>query len=68
MIPSAILGRYARSLADIVFEENLEGKATEDLKTYNEIFLAVPDLLEAFDSPAVPREAKEKLLGELMQR
>ena len=68
MIPSAILGRYARSLADIVFEENLEAKVTEDLNTYNEIFRAVPDVLEALHSPAVPREAKEKLLGELMAR
>jgi F-type H+-transporting ATPase subunit delta len=66
VIPSAILGRYGRSLADIVFEENLEPKVTEDLKTYNEIFLAVPDLLEAFYSPSIPRETKEKLLTELM--
>jgi F-type H+-transporting ATPase subunit delta len=68
MIPSAILGRYAKSLSDIVFEENLEEKVTEDLKTYNEIFQAVPDLLEVFDSPAVPNETKEKLLGALMAR
>jgi F-type H+-transporting ATPase subunit delta len=66
VIPSAVLGRYARSLADIVFEKNLEEKVTEDLKTYSEIFRAVPDILEVFHSPAVPREAKEKLLGELM--
>jgi F-type H+-transporting ATPase subunit delta len=67
VIPSAILGRYARSLADIVFEENLQDKVTEDLKTYNEIFRAVPDLLEVFHSPAVPRETREKLLETLMQ-
>ena len=66
MIPSAILGRYARSLAEIVFEENLELQVTEDLKTYNEIFFAVPDLLEAFHSPSVPRDTKEKLLVEVM--
>ena len=66
MIPSAILGRYARSLAEVVFEENVEQKVTEDLKTYSEIFRAVPDLLEVFHSPAVPRESKEKLLSELM--
>ena len=41
---------------------------TEDLKTYSDIFHAVPDLLEALDSPALPREAKEKLLGELLAR
>jgi F-type H+-transporting ATPase subunit delta len=68
MIPSAILGRYARSLAEIAFEENLEQPITEDLKTYNEIFRAVPDLLEAFHTPAIPRETKEKLLAEVMAR
>lgn len=68
MISSAILGRYAKSLAEVVFEENTDEKVTEDLKTYSEIFRAVPDFLEALDSPAIPREAKEKLLDELMVR
>ncbi len=66
MISSAILGRYARSLAEIAFEENIEPTVTGDLSTYSEIFRAVPDLLEVFHSPAVPREAKEKLLEEVM--
>ena len=66
MISSAILGRYARSLAEVVFEQNLEKAVSEDLKTYSEIFRAVPDLLDAFDSPSVPREAKEKLLESLI--
>ena len=68
MIPSAILGRYARSLAEIAFEGNLEQVITEDLTTYAEIFRAVPDLSEAFHSPAIPRETKEKLLAEVMVR
>ena len=66
MIPSAILGRYARSLAEIVFEQNVEQKVTEDLNTYSEIFRVVPDLLAAFHTPSVPRETKEKLLAEVM--
>jgi F-type H+-transporting ATPase subunit delta len=65
MIPSAILGRYSRSLSDIVFEKGVEQKVTEDLGTFNEIFRAVPELLDVFHSPAVPRETKETLLGEL---
>jgi F-type H+-transporting ATPase subunit delta len=68
MIPSAILGRYARSLAEVVFDESIEQKVSEDLATYNDIFQAVPDLLEVFHSPAVPRESKEKLLNELMMQ
>jgi len=66
MISSAILGRYARSLAEVAFEENIEPKVTGDLATYGEIFRAVPDLLEVFHSPAVPRDTKDKLLEELM--
>ena len=68
MIPSAILGRYARSLTEIAFEENLEPEVTENLKTYSEIFRAVPDMLEVFQTPAIPRESKEKLLDELMAK
>jgi F-type H+-transporting ATPase subunit delta len=68
VIPSAILGRYARSLAEVVFEENIEQKVTADLEAYNDIFSAVPEVLDVFHSPAVPRESKEKLLGELTER
>jgi F-type H+-transporting ATPase subunit delta len=68
VIPSAILGRYARSLAEIVFEENLEQEVTGNLNAYGEIFRAVPDLLEVLQTPAVPRESKEKLLDELMTK
>jgi F-type H+-transporting ATPase subunit delta len=67
VIPSTILGRYARSLAEIVFEDNLEPAVTEDLRTYGEIFRLVPDLLETFDAPSVPRETKEKLLMQLVK-
>ncbi|MBN2319223.1 MAG: ATP synthase F1 subunit delta [Acidobacteria bacterium] len=67
MISSAILGRYARSLAEVVFEQNIEAEVTEDLKTYSEIFKAVPDLLEAFDSPGVPRQVKERLLDSVIE-
>jgi F-type H+-transporting ATPase subunit delta len=67
VISSAILGRYARSLAEIVFEENLEQAVTEDMETYSEIFKAVPDLLGAFESPGIPHEAKEKLLENLIE-
>ena len=68
MIPSAILGRYSRSLAEIAFEVNLEQTVLEDLRNFAEIFRAAPDLLEVFHAPSIPREAKENLLAELMAR
>ncbi len=68
MIPSAVLGRYAKSLADVAFEEQIEREVTGNLDTYNQIFQAVPDILETFHSPAIPRETKERVLAELMVR
>jgi F-type H+-transporting ATPase subunit delta len=68
MISSAVLVRYARAFADIALETGQEDQVLSDLETYEEIFKAVPDLLPAFDSPAIPREAKEKLLSELLTR
>jgi F-type H+-transporting ATPase subunit delta len=65
---SAVLGRYCKSLTDIVFEENIEERVTEDLKTYREIFRTVPDVLDILHSPAMPRETREKLLSALMTR
>ncbi len=68
MIPTAIFARYARALADVSIQDRTEDGVAGDLQTYARIFAAVPDLLPAFDSPAVPREAKEKLLTELLAR
>lgn len=68
MIPSAILGRYSRSLAEIAFEENLEHAVSEDLRTFSEIFSQVPDLLDVFNAPAIPKDEKEKLLAALMAK
>jgi F-type H+-transporting ATPase subunit delta len=68
MIPAAVLGRYARSLADVVLELHDEESVSRDLAVYQEVFQAVPELLEAFHSPAVPRDAKEKVLSALLDR
>jgi F-type H+-transporting ATPase subunit delta len=68
VVSSAVFARYARSLADVVFDAGQETPVTADLKTYMEIFQAVPDLLEVFDSPAIRREAKERLLSNLVGR
>ena len=68
MISIAVLGRYARSLADVAFESNEVDSVAVDLATYREIFRAVPDLLSAFDSPAIARDTKERVLSELLSR
>ncbi len=68
MISAVVLGRYARSLADVALESNEVEGVTGDLELYGEVFRAVPALLDAFHSPAVPREVKEKVLAELISR
>ncbi len=66
MIPSAIFARYARSLADVVLEKDVVDAVGKDLENYGEIFRAVPDLLDSFHNPAIPREVKHKILAELL--
>jgi F-type H+-transporting ATPase subunit delta len=66
MISSAILDRYAQSLADVAVQTKEEDAVGKDLELYKDIFAAVPDILEAFHSPSIPRENKEKALSELL--
>lgn len=68
MISTAIFSRYARALADVALEQNEDAEVRRDLETYREIFRAVPQLLDSFDSPAVPREAKGNVLKNLLAR
>jgi F-type H+-transporting ATPase subunit delta len=65
-MPVAKLGRYARSLAEIAFEQNIEDKVAEDLRKFSGIFSQNPDVCKVFDSLAVPRDEKEKLLDALL--
>jgi F-type H+-transporting ATPase subunit delta len=67
MISSAVFGRYARSLADVVLEKREDAAVGRDLALYREIFAAVPDLLETFHNPAIPKEAKHKILSSLFE-
>ena len=66
MISSAVLARYARALADVALEQNVEPVVTADVGTYREIFRAVPELADAFDSPAIPRDAKRSVLARII--
>jgi len=68
MISSAVFHRYARSLADVAFENNEEPTVSSEISVYSEIFRAVPEVVEALDNPAVTRDAKERLLRALMEK
>ncbi len=68
MISSAVFARYARALADVALEKGEEASVQRDLELYQEIFHKVPSLLAAFDSPAIQRDAKDKVLSGLLAR
>ena len=68
MTSTAVYARYARSLVDVVMDRGVESEVNSSLELYRSIFAAVPDLLKTFDSPAVPREAKERVLSDLLVR
>lgn len=59
--------RYARSLAEVAAGRGEETALRIDLELYGRIFEAVPDLSDAFANPAVPREAKSKVLAGLFE-
>ena len=65
-MPVAKLGRYARSLAEVAFEQNIEDRVMEDLRMFSGIFSQNPDVGKVFDSLAIPRNEKEKLLDALL--
>jgi F-type H+-transporting ATPase subunit delta len=67
MISSAIFTRYAHALADVALQSGEDAAVRRDLDTYQEIFRQVPALLESLDSPAVKREAKDRVLAGLSQ-
>ena len=68
MISSALFARYSRALVDVALEAGADAEVLQDLRTYGEIFRAVPDAMAALHSPGVPKPAKEGVLAALMER
>jgi F-type H+-transporting ATPase subunit delta len=68
MTSTVVYARYARSLVDVVMERRAESEVNRSLELYRAIFAAVPELLTAFDNPALPRDVKGRLLADLLQK
>lgn len=66
MISAALLGRYARALADVASETGEEEQVSADIELYGRIFETVPEFLEAVSSPALPRERRQNLLSKIL--
>ncbi len=60
---AAVQSRYARALADVVFEKKLiPGRIREQLRSLVDTFNASLDLRRVWENPGVPTEQKTKLL------
>ena len=66
-MPVAVLGKYARSLAEVAFEQNVEDAVVEDLRMFSGILNQHPDVSNVFDSLTILRDDKEKLLEALLK-
>jgi F-type H+-transporting ATPase subunit delta len=64
----AVARRYASALADIALEQKIADRAKADLGAFVEAFFSSPDLRNFLESPAVGRDVKLKVLGELAAR
>ncbi len=66
---AAITSRYARALADVVFETRLDAaRAVADVRTMVETIGSSPELRNVWESPAVPPEQKLRLLDAIVAR
>ena len=66
-MPVTMPGKYARSLAEVAFEQNIEDKVVEDLRMFSGILNQHPDVCRVFDSLSVLRDDKEKLLDAILK-
>ncbi len=65
---AAVTSRYARALADVVFERKLDANgAVATLDTIAGALASTPQLRQIWDNPAVPAEQKRKVLDALMK-
>jgi F-type H+-transporting ATPase subunit delta len=62
---TAVAQRYAAALADVALEQKSTEAVKRDLDAFVKIFSSATDLRNALESPAVDREAKQKVVEEL---
>ncbi len=66
---ASVNSRYARALADVVFDKKLiPGRIREQVHSFVELLNSSPDLRNVWDNPSVASEQKRKLLDVLCGR
>jgi F-type H+-transporting ATPase subunit delta len=68
VIPIKVAKRYARALADFVFEKQEHQAVHDELRAMSELLQENPSLREVFANPIIVRQQKEKLLETLLAR
>lgn len=63
-----IARRYGSALADVVLKNNEAEAVAAELKAWEKLFTANPELSLAFGNPAIGHMAKERVLEELIRR
>jgi len=64
----AVSSRYASALADVALEQKSADRVKRDLGSFADTFFSSGDLRNLLESPAVGREAKQKVIEEVAQR
>jgi F-type H+-transporting ATPase subunit delta len=67
-LTGAVAMRYASALADVALEQKSADRVKRDLGTFVEAFFSSADLRNLLESPAVSREAKQKVIETLAAR
>ncbi|MBI4483708.1 MAG: ATP synthase F1 subunit delta [Acidobacteria bacterium] len=68
MIRSSVLVKYARALAELAVEAEIQERVKGELKSLKELFEGDPEIGAFFENPAVRVEHKRQVLGQVLQR
>lgn len=68
MILSSVALKYARALADVAFEQNLQGQILEQLYTFENLLTENPELPEALTNPAILFSSKRAIVEQIAER
>ena len=64
----AVSSRYASALADVALEQKDADRVKRDLDAFADTFFSSGDLRNLLESPAIGREAKQKVINEVAER
>lgn len=66
---SVVTSRYARALADVIFERKLDAmQMVQEVRSLVELTRSTPDLRRIWETPAVPTDQKRGLLKALTDK